>query len=89
MPLDTRSIAVSLAVICFFVLSFIGWLTGLSSFACCKRAVIGAVVAYAAVVLAVRAINAILLAAMAANQAARQLQKQQHEQKVDQSDSRD
>lgn len=68
MPLHVRSIAVSIAVICFFVLSLIGGVCGLSPFVCCKRALIGAVLAYIVGGWAVRAINAILINAMIANQ---------------------
>jgi hypothetical protein len=68
MPLHVRSIAVSIAVICFFVLSIVGWIYGLSTFVCCKRALIGAVLAYIAGSWAVKAINAILVNAMIANQ---------------------
>ena len=67
MPLHVRSIAVSISVICFFVLSLVGWICGLSTFVCCKRALIGAVLAYIAGSLAVKAINAILINAMIAN----------------------
>ncbi len=72
MPLHVRSIAVSIAVICFFVLSLIGGFCGLSPFVCCKRALIGAVLAYIAGGWAVRAINAILIDAMIADQMNRQ-----------------
>jgi len=68
MPLHVRSIAVSIAVICFFVLSLVGWICGLSPFVCCKRAMIGAVLAYIAGGWAVKAINAILVNAMITNQ---------------------
>ena len=68
MPLNVRSIAVSIAVICFFVLSIIGGVCGLSPFVCCKRALIGAILAYIAGRWAVRAINAILVDAIIANQ---------------------
>jgi len=68
MPLHVRSIAVSIAVICFFVLSLVGWICGLSPFVCCKRALIGAVLAYIAGGWAVKAINTILVNAMIANQ---------------------
>ncbi len=68
MPLHVKSIAVSIAVICFFVLSLIGGVCGLSPFVCCKRALIGAVLAYIAGGWAVKAINAILVDAMIANQ---------------------
>ena len=68
MPLNVRSIAVSIAVICFFVMSLIGWVSGLAPFVCCKRALIGAVLVYVAGGWAVRAINTILVNAMIANQ---------------------
>ena len=68
MPLHVRSIAVSIAVICFFVMSLIGWASGLMPFVCCKRALIGAVLAYMAGGWAVRAINSVLVSAMIANQ---------------------
>ncbi len=68
MPLHVKSIAVSIAVICFFGLSLIGWISGLSPFTCCKRALVGAVLAYIAGAWAVRAINAILISAMITNQ---------------------
>ena len=68
MPLHVRSIAVSIAVTCFFGLSLIGWISGLSPFTCCKRALLGAVLAYIAGACAVKAINAILISAMITNQ---------------------
>ncbi len=69
MPLHVKSIAVSIAVICFFALSIIGgFCCGLSPFVCCKRALIGAMLAYVAGGWAVRAINAILIDAIIANQ---------------------
>jgi hypothetical protein len=68
MPLNARYIAVSISVLCFFALSFVGWLTGLSPFICCKRALIGAIVAYIAASLAVKTINAVLTTAMIASQ---------------------
>lgn len=74
MPLHVRSIAVSISVICFFVLSFIGWTCGLSPYVCCKRALIGAVLAYIAGRWAVKAINAILVNAMISSQVNQQQQ---------------
>jgi len=68
MPLHVRSIAVSISVICFFFLSIVGWIYGLSPFICCKRALIGAAFAYIAGGWAVKAINAILINAMISNQ---------------------
>ena len=75
MPLHVKSIAVSIAVICFFGLSLIGWFSGLSPFTCCKRALVGAVLAYIAGAWAVKAINAILIGAMITNQMKRQEEK--------------
>ncbi len=75
MPLHVKSIAVSIAVICFFGLSLIGWISGLSPFTCCKRALAGAVLAYIAGTWAVRAINAILISAMITNQMNQQKEK--------------
>ncbi len=75
MPLHVKSIAVSIAVICFFGLSIIGWITGLSPFICCKRALAGAVIAYIAGTLAVKAVNAILISAMITNQMNQQKEK--------------
>ena len=72
MLFDVRSIAVSVAVICFFVMSLIGWGSGLVPFVCCKRALIGAVLVYLGASWAVRAINIILVNAIAADQADRQ-----------------
>ena len=68
MLLHTRSIAVNIAVVCFFALSLVGWASGLSPFVCCKRALIGAVLAYVAGAWAVKAINAVLIHAMITNQ---------------------
>ncbi len=48
MPLDVRKISINIAVIFFFSLSILTLLSGLSPFTCCKRAIIGAVIAYIA-----------------------------------------
>jgi hypothetical protein len=68
MPLHVRPIATSIAVICFFSISIVGWISGLSPLTCCKRALAGAAIAYIAAALAVKAINAILMNAMITNQ---------------------
>lgn len=75
MPLHVRSIAVSIAVLCFFGLSLVGWISGLSPFTCCKRALAGAALAYIAAALAVKAINAILINAMIAGRMNKQKEK--------------
>ena len=81
MPLNVRPIAISIAVICFFSLSFVGWTSGLAPFTCTKRAVTGAVLAYIATNLAVKAINAVLMNAI--------ITKQINKQKEEGSDSED
>jgi hypothetical protein len=58
MPLHVRSIAMKIAVVCFFVLGFIARMSRLSSAVCCKRALIGALVAYIAGAWAAKGINA-------------------------------
>jgi hypothetical protein len=68
MPLHVRPIAVGIAVIFFFGISMIGWLSGLPPYTCCKRALAGAVLAYVAGMVTVRVINAVLINAMIANQ---------------------
>ena len=70
--MDVRSIAVSISVTCFFVMSLIGWGSGLAPFVCCKRALIGALLVYVGASWAVRAINTILVNAIAADQVDRQ-----------------
>lgn len=65
MPLNVRSISVSVAVICFFGIAIIGWISDLSPFTCCRRALTAAIIAYAVTVLAVKTINIILIDAMA------------------------
>ena len=72
MLLHGRSIAINMAVLCFFALSFIGWISGLSLFVCCKRALIGAIIVYIVGGWAVKAINAILVNAMIENHMNRQ-----------------
>ena len=68
MPLHVRSIAISIAVICFFGIAIIGWIGNLSPFTCCKRALTGAIFAYIIAGCAVKMINTILINAMIKNQ---------------------
>jgi VIT1/CCC1 family predicted Fe2+/Mn2+ transporter len=75
MPLHVRSIAVSIAVTCFFGVGIIGWISGVSPFICCKRALAGALLAYIVVAWAVKAVNAILMSAMITNQMNQQKEK--------------
>ncbi len=64
MPLNVRSIAVTIAVLSFFGLGLIGGLSGLSAYICCKRALAGAFVVYVCSCIAVKLINMILIDAM-------------------------
>ncbi len=89
MPLNARYIGVAVAVICFFCLSFISWISGFSPFICCKRAVIGAAVAYVAASLVVKAINAILISAMITSQKGRALPNISSEQEEKRGGSKD
>lgn len=68
MPLNVRKASVNLAVICFFVLSIVTLLSGLSPFTCCKRAITGALLVYIVSGITVRIINMILIDAMVTNQ---------------------
>ncbi|MBN2136663.1 MAG: hypothetical protein JW720_02540 [Sedimentisphaerales bacterium] len=68
MPLNQKSIAVSFAVASFFAVSIVAWLSGLTPFVCCKRAITAAIIAYLAAALAVKAANAIVISAMAQSQ---------------------
>ena len=68
MLLPIRPIAVSAAVVGFFAIGMVGSVVGLSPYTCCKRAVLGAAIAYVVIGAAVRAINAILTQAIIADQ---------------------
>jgi len=75
MPLHVRSISVSVAVICFFGIAVVGWISDLSPFTCCKRALTAAIVAYLVMIWAVKTINNILIDAMIKSQINRQKEK--------------
>ncbi len=64
MLIHSRPVAISAAVIAFFALSFVGLFNGLTPFICCKRAFIGAALAYIAISITVSVINAILIKAV-------------------------
>jgi len=61
MTLQIKPVATKFAVITFFLLGIIGALNGLSPLVCCKRALIGAFIAYVILSIAVKIINAILI----------------------------
>lgn len=81
MPLHVKSISISVAVICFFVIAIVGWFSDVSPFTCCKRAMGAALIAYIAASLAVKAINVILIDVM--------VEKQMNQQKGNANGSRD
>lgn len=68
MPLNAKSIAIYVAVLGFFGIAIVGISSGLAPFTCCKRALIAAVVSYLVVVIAVKAINTVVINAMINNQ---------------------
>jgi uncharacterized membrane protein YjjP (DUF1212 family) len=75
MPLDVRSIAVNVAVACFFIVGFVGWAGGHQPFSCCKKAVAAAFIAYLVATCAIKAINAVLLNAITSDQLNKQKEK--------------
>jgi hypothetical protein len=76
MPIHVRSKAISAAVAVFFALSIVGMFMNQSPFTCCKRAIIGAALAYIAVSIAVNIINAIIKHAIIESHANRQKEQQ-------------
>lgn len=68
MPLPKRVIALSSAVVGFFVLSLASMLAGLCPSTCCKRAAFGSIVIYVAASIAVGIVNAVLTHAMISSQ---------------------
>jgi hypothetical protein len=64
MFIQARPIAISMAVLCFFGLGFVGIFNELSPFTCSLRALIGAVIAYIVMSVVVKIINAIVTSAI-------------------------
>jgi hypothetical protein len=64
MVIHVRPVAVSAAIVCFFAIAIVGSLCGVSPYTCCKRAMLGAAVAYVAAAAVLRAVNIILTEAM-------------------------
>jgi hypothetical protein len=64
MFITARPIAISMAVLCFFALSFVGVFNELPPFTCCERALIGAVIAYIVTSLVVKILNAVVTSAI-------------------------
>ena len=68
MPFHHKKTAMTLAVVFFFAVSAVGCIAGLSPFCCCKRALLASLIGYVAGVLAVKAVNMILINAMVEKQ---------------------
>lgn len=68
MLLNSRSIGFTAAVVGFFAVSIVGAVEGLSPYTCSKRALLGALITYAAAASAARIVDAILTRAMIAGQ---------------------
>ena len=64
MPFNVKKVSLNFAVMSFFSLSIIASICGLSTFVCCKRAVIGAFIVYIITNLTIRLINLVLVDAM-------------------------
>jgi hypothetical protein len=59
-----RAIAGTLGVLCFFIVGLVGWMAGLTPYACSKRALAGAVMGTIGGSLVAKAINAVLTHAL-------------------------
>ena len=68
MLLHPKAVAMSLAVVFFFGVSFICWASDMTPFTCCKRALVSSAIVYIAAMLAVKAVNSILISAMVEKQ---------------------
>jgi hypothetical protein len=68
MPLPTRTIALSSAVLGFFAVSLAGVSVGLCPSTCCWRAVLGAIAIYAVASVAIGIVNGVLTRAMISSQ---------------------
>ncbi len=64
MPFQTRPAAVKISVLAFFLVALIGQYNSVSPFACCKRAILAAILAYIVTTLFINALNFVLLNAM-------------------------
>jgi hypothetical protein len=64
MFITARPIAISMAVLCFFALGFVGVFNELPPFTCCERALIGAVIAYIVTSLVIKILNAVVTSAI-------------------------
>ncbi len=75
MSRNIRSIAVTLAVLIFFVMACVGMANGYSPATCASRAFFGAVIAYLVVSVAARAVMNIIINAMVESKLKKSAQK--------------
>ncbi len=68
MPIETKPLAVRIAVAIFFICAIAGWANGVSCEVCCKRGLLGAFIAYIVTMFALKIVNAILLQAIITKQ---------------------
>jgi len=73
MIIHSRPVAITGSVLAFFALSFAGVLRGLAPLTCCKRALIGAVLAYFVCSIAVSIVDAVIAKAVIDDHINRQL----------------
>jgi len=60
MPLDTKQLAIKIAVLSFFALSITGLCLGISPYVICVRAIGGAIIMYVGSTIAIKIINVVL-----------------------------
>ncbi len=72
MIFDMSKIAVKSAIISYFCIAFLGILSGMEPFTCCKRALIASLCVYAATMVIAKAINALLISAIVNREAKKQ-----------------
>lgn len=68
MLIHPRPVSISIAILCLFVISFIGWFSDLPPLVCCERALIGAFAVYILTGIVVGIINRIVLNALVQSQ---------------------
>lgn len=75
MPLNPRTISMTVAVLTFFTASIVAAIHRNSPFTCCKRAVVAMLVAYIFITVVVKIVNAVLVDAIISKQVDRTLNK--------------
>lgn len=68
MPIETKPLAIKIAVTIFFICAIAGWANSVSCEVCCKRGLLGAFIAYIVTTFALKIVNAILIQAIITKQ---------------------